>query len=103
MIIARWLFSQAELFILDEPTQGIDVGAKVEVYKLINELTQQGKGVILISSDFPELLAMSDRIAVVNNGQVTGIGEATEYTRSKLMEEALVSSGIEGRLDYVNV
>jgi ABC-type uncharacterized transport system ATPase subunit len=61
VIIARWMFSQAEVFILDEPTQGIDVGAKVEVYNLINDLTRQGKALILISSDFDELLAMSDR------------------------------------------
>ena len=59
IVIARWLFADAELFILDEPTQGIDIGAKIAVYRLINELTAAGKGVILITSDHDELLAMS--------------------------------------------
>ena len=63
IVIARWLFAGAELFILDEPTQGIDIGARVAVYELINRLTAHGKSVILISSDHDELLMMSDRSA----------------------------------------
>ena len=62
IVIARWLFADADLFILDEPTQGIDIGARVAVYRLINGLTAAGKGVILISSDDEELLSMSDRV-----------------------------------------
>ncbi len=90
VIIARWMFSQAEVFILDEPTQGIDVGAKVEVYNLINDLTRQGKAVILISSDFDELLAMSDRIGIVNRGRITEICEAREIDKKYLVENASV-------------
>ncbi len=90
VIIARWMFSQAEVFILDEPTQGIDVGAKVEVYNLINELTREGKGIVLISSDFDELLAMSDRIGIVNRGRIIEIREATEIDKKYLMENASV-------------
>ena len=70
IVIARWLFSNAQVLILDEPTQGIDIGAKVAVYKLINTLTRAGKSIILISSDHDELLAMSDRIAIVQQGTI---------------------------------
>ena len=83
IVIARWLFSRARLLILDEPTQGIDIGAKLEVYRLINALTARGLGVILISSDYPELLAMSDRVAIVREGRILDIaprGTLTEYT-----------------------
>jgi ribose transport system ATP-binding protein len=76
ILIARWLFAEAKVLILDEPTQGIDVGAKVEVYRLINSLTAQGLGVILISSDYRELLAMSDRIAIIRDGRVSTIAPA---------------------------
>jgi len=90
VIIARWLFSQAEVFILDEPTQGIDVGAKVEVYRLMNALTREGKGVIFISSDFEELLAMSDRVAIVNHGRIIDTRDARSIDRQRLMERAFV-------------
>lgn len=86
VVIARWLFSEADLFILDEPTQGIDVSAKAEIYKLINELTEMGKSVLLISSDFEELLPMSDRIGVVKFGEVIKIADAKEMTGVAIME-----------------
>ena len=70
IVIARWLFAEAELFILDEPTQGIDIGAKIAVYRLINRLTATGKAVILISSDHDELLAMSDRVGIMSHGRM---------------------------------
>ena len=89
-IISRWLYCDADLFILDEPTQGIDIGAKVEVYNIINELTNQGKAVLLISSDFPELLAMSDRIALVHHGRISDIREAGDLDVHSLIE-AVVS------------
>jgi ABC-type sugar transport system ATPase subunit len=92
VIIARWMFSQAEVFILDEPTQGIDVGAKVEVYNLINELTRQGKAVVLISSDFDELLAMSDRIAIVNRGRISEVRDARQTDKKYLVENASVQA-----------
>jgi ribose transport system ATP-binding protein len=85
VIIARWLFSQARLLIMDEPTQGIDVGAKHEVYNVINELTANGISIILISSDFPELLAMSDRVAVVRDGRVLQIEDAAQMTEYELI------------------
>lgn len=93
VVIARWLFSQAKLLILDEPTQGVDIGAKLEVYRVINELTSQGISIILISSDYPELLAMSDRIAVVRDGTILQISPAAEMTEYRLLS---VASGAVG-------
>lgn len=85
IVIARWLFSNAQILILDEPTQGIDIGAKIAVYKLINQLTRAGKSIILISSDHDELLAMSDRIAVVQHGAVRRIVPASELGHDDLV------------------
>jgi ABC-type sugar transport system ATPase subunit len=88
VIVARWLFSKARLLIMDEPTQGIDIGAKLEVYNVINELTAAGISILLISSDFPELLAMSDRIAIVRDGRILNITEAGSLTEYQLIEMA---------------
>jgi ABC-type sugar transport system ATPase subunit len=89
VVVARWLFSQAKLLILDEPTQGIDVGAKLDVYDVINELTAQGISILLISSDYPELLAMSDRIALVRDGRILHIAQAGKLNEYQLL--AIVS------------
>lgn len=88
LVIGRWLFADTELFILDEPTQGIDIGAKVAVYRLINQLTRAGRSVILISSDYDELVAMSDRIGIVVQGRIESIRAAAEVTRADLMRAA---------------
>jgi ribose transport system ATP-binding protein len=86
IVIARWLFAEADLFILDEPTQGIDVGAKVAVYQLMNELTAAGKGIILVSSDYNELLAMSDRVGIVRRGRIVAIRPAQALTKTDLVQ-----------------
>ena len=86
VILARWLFSQADVFILDEPTQGIDIGAKVALFHLINEITAQNKAVIFISSDHDELLAMSDRIGIVRNGSIARIAEAEKLHLEDLVQ-----------------
>lgn len=88
IVIARWLFTGAEVFILDEPTQGIDIGAKIAVYTLINEITAQGKAVILISSDHDELLAMCDRVAVVRHGSITDVVEAGRLDKTDLVRSS---------------
>jgi len=88
VVIARWLFSRAKLLILDEPTQGVDIGAKLEVYQVINELTEQGISIILISSDYPELLAISDRIAVIRDGRILHVAPANELNEYKLLSIA---------------
>jgi ribose transport system ATP-binding protein len=85
IVIARWLFSNADILILDEPTQGIDIGAKIAVYRLINKLTQAGKSIIFISSDHDELLAMSDRIAVVQHGTVMRTVDAADLAHDDLV------------------
>jgi ribose transport system ATP-binding protein len=88
VMLARWLFAKSRLLILDEPTQGIDVGAKREVYQLIDDLTRHGVGVVLISSEFPELLSLSDRVAVVNGGRIVRVAARGELSEEDLIELA---------------
>lgn len=85
IVIARWLFSEAQVLILDEPTQGIDIGAKIAVYKLINALTRAGKSILLISSDHDELLAMSDRVAIVQQGTIKRTVASKELSHEDLV------------------
>lgn len=88
VVIAKWLINDAEILIFDEPTRGIDVGAKSEIYTLMNELTAQGKSIIMISSELPEVLRMSDRIVVMCEGRVTGELSIEGATQEKIMEFA---------------
>lgn len=88
VLLAKWFCRDAKVIILDEPTRGIDVGSKVEIYEFINELAGQGKAVIMVSSDLPEVLAMSDRIAVMREGRLTGILDREEATQEKIMKMA---------------
>jgi ribose transport system ATP-binding protein len=85
IVVGRWLFAGAELFILDEPTQGIDIGAKIAIYKLINALTSAGKSIILISSDHDELLSMSDRIVIVRHGRAVSMRNARDVDKLDLV------------------
>ncbi|MEG0169061.1 sugar ABC transporter ATP-binding protein [Anaerorhabdus sp.] len=88
VIIGRWLANDPDILILDEPTRGIDVGAKYEIYTIIAELAKQGKSIIMISSEMPELLGMSDRVMVMCEGRVTGILDGAEATQEKVMSLA---------------
>ena len=85
IVIGRWLFAGARIYVLDEPTQGIDVGARAAVYDLINELTEAGNAVVLISSDDNELLAMSDRIGIVSHGRLVDIRKASDVQKTDLL------------------
>ncbi len=85
VILARWLLTKSKLLIFDEPTAGIDVGVKYEIYNLINRLAEQGIGIVVISSDLPELLGISDRIAVLWEGKLTGILPRAEATQERVM------------------
>lgn len=85
VVLAKWLFADPQVLILDEPTRGIDVGAKYEIYAIVNQLAAQGKGVILISSEMPELLGMCDRIHVMNKGAFVG-----ELTRAEASQERIM-------------
>jgi ribose transport system ATP-binding protein len=93
VVLGRWLFSDAKVLILDEPTQGIDVGAKYEVYRVMNELTTRGISILLISSDYPELLAISDRVAVVRQGRIVHMAPQGSLTEHELVEMA--ATGLE--------
>lgn len=88
VIIGRWLLTQPEILMLDEPTRGIDVGAKFEIYQLIAELAKREKGIIIISSEMPELLGITDRILVMSNGQVAGIVETKSTTQNEILRLA---------------
>lgn len=88
VVLSKWLASDSKIIIFDEPTRGIDVGAKVEVYQLMNKLVQKGVGIIMISSELPELLAMSDRIIVMHEGRITGELSREEATQEKVLKLA---------------
>lgn len=94
VLLSRWLCSRAEIFIFDEPTRGIDVGAKVEIYRLMNTLTEQGAGVLMISSDLPEVLGMSDRILVMRGGRVVAEIDAADATQEAVLRHALLHQEI---------
>lgn len=85
VVLAKWLFTEPEVLILDEPTRGIDVGAKYEIYTIINDLADQGKGVVMISSEMPELLGMCDRIYVMNEGALVGELNAEDASQERIM------------------
>jgi ribose transport system ATP-binding protein len=88
VVIGKWLTADTEILIFDEPTRGIDVGAKSEIYRLLNDLAQQGKSIIMISSELPEILRMSHRIIVMCEGRITGELSGTEATQEKIMKFA---------------
>lgn len=88
VIIGRWLLTNPEILLLDEPTRGIDVGAKYEIYQLINKLAADGKGIIMISSEMPELLGVTDRILVMSNGQAAGIVNTKTTSQEEIMRLA---------------
>ncbi|MDF2995617.1 MAG: transporter related protein [Xanthobacteraceae bacterium] len=85
VVLSKWLFTDPKVLILDEPTRGIDVGAKYEIYTIINELADAGKGVVMISSEMPELLGMCDRICVMNEGAFVGEFDGADATQEKIM------------------
>ena len=85
VVLARWLYAKSKVMMFDEPTAGIDVGAKHEIYNLINRLAKDGIGIIVISSELPELLGICDRIAVMCEGRITGILSRSEATQEKIM------------------
>lgn len=99
VVLGKWMFTEPEILILDEPTRGIDVGAKYEIYRLIYELADQGKAVILVSSELPELLGMSDRIYTIFEGSVTGMLDRNEADQEKLMRLMTKTSAAESELE----
>src|ERR1035437_685839 len=88
VVIAKWLSSQADIFLFDEPTRGIDVAAKVEVYQLMGELLKRGAAIMMISSELPEILGMSDRILVMRGGRICGGFTRAGGTEAKIPDRA---------------
>jgi inositol transport system ATP-binding protein len=88
VLISRWLLTDPDILIIDEPTRGIDVGAKSEIHRLMGELAKQGKAIIMVSSEMPEILGMSDRIVVMCDGSLVGEINRADATQEKIMELA---------------
>jgi len=86
VVLSKWIYTDADVLILDEPTRGIDVGAKYEIYTIINRMVAAGKAVVVISSELPELLGICDRIYTLAFGRITGVLPAAEATQERLME-----------------
>ena len=95
IVIAKWLINDAHILIFDEPTRGIDVGAKNEIYHLMNDLIRQGKSIIMISSELPEIMRMSDRIIVMCEGAITGNLDIENLTQETVMQYATKNISVE--------
>ena len=89
VVLGKWLAADVDVLILDEPTRGIDVGAKVEIYELMNRLTARGAGILMISSELPEVLGMSDRILVMRQGRIVAEFDAAGATQEQVLRAAL--------------
>ncbi len=94
VVVGKWLTADTDILIFDEPTRGIDVGAKSEIYKLLNDLAHQGKAIIMISSELPEVLRMSHRVVVMCEGRVTGVLNASEATQESIMKFATMRGSV---------
>lgn len=104
VLLARWLFRNTKVFLLDEPTRGVDIGAKQEIYQLIADLAAQGKAVLLISSELPEILSLSDRIIVMRNGRISGeLQNGPELTQEEILELATVESAMSLSMEGVTI
>jgi ribose transport system ATP-binding protein len=88
VVIAKWLGNKPQILIMDEPTRGIDVNAKREIYQLMNELTKNGVAIIMVSSELPEVIGMSDRVVVIHEGSVAGILARENLTQEKIISLA---------------
>ncbi|NLW56175.1 MAG: sugar ABC transporter ATP-binding protein, partial [Firmicutes bacterium] len=86
VVLAKWIFAAPDILILDEPTRGIDVGAKYEIYTIINQLAEKGKAIIFISSELPEILGICDRIYVMNEGRIVGELSKEEASQESIMK-----------------
>jgi ABC-type sugar transport system ATPase subunit len=89
VVLAKWLYTEQEIYILDEPTRGIDANAKTEFYRLMSRLTKEGKAILLVSSDMPELISMSDRVLVVRSGGITGELKGADINEHEIVKKAL--------------
>ena len=88
VLLARWMLCDPEVMILDEPTRGIDVGAKYEIYKLMSDIVKEGKAVVMVSSELPELIGMCDRIYIMCQGKIAGCITKEEFSQERIMKFA---------------
>jgi ABC-type sugar transport system ATPase subunit len=88
VVVAKWLLTEPDIFIMDEPTRGIDVGAKKEIYQIIANLARRQKGIIMVSSELPEILGLCDRVLVMHEGHVMGLLNRDEFSQEKIMHLA---------------
>ena len=102
IVLAKWLAASVDLLIVDEPTRGIDVPAKIEIYELMNTLTAEGKGILMISSELPEVLGMSDRVLVMRGGRIVAELESTRTTQAEVLSFALGQADVNGVLAPAN-
>jgi ribose transport system ATP-binding protein len=91
-LLARWLFANTEVFLLDEPTRGVDVAARVEIYRAVNELAESGAAIVMVSSDLPELLGMTDRILVMRHGRLVAELDSRKTTQEEILKFAAVDA-----------
>ncbi len=91
VLLSKWMFAEPNVLFLDEPSRGIDVGAKYEIYCIMNDMVKEGKAVVMISSELPELLGMCDRIYIMNEGNIVGEMDAKDATQEKIMSAILSS------------
>ncbi|MEG0650334.1 MAG: sugar ABC transporter ATP-binding protein, partial [Oscillospiraceae bacterium] len=89
VVLAKWISTQPKILIVDEPTNGVDIGAKSEIYKILRNIAQQGASVIVVSSELPEILSVSDRILVMRKGRISAEFENVGVTQEMLMSKAL--------------
>ena len=89
VVLSKWLMKNPDILFVDEPTKGVDVGAKAEIYRLMGELVEQGMSIVIVSSDMPELMGISDRILVISNGRITGEFSKDEVSDTAIMEAAI--------------
>lgn len=92
VLLGKWMFSKPDIMMLDEPTRGIDVGAKYEIYSIINDLVAEGKAVLMISSELPELLGMCDRIYIMAEGRIVGEMPRGQVTQELIMDRIMQAS-----------
>lgn len=90
VVLAKWLYTNPEILIVDEPTHGVDVGAKDEIYNILEKLAAEGKSIIVVSSEMPELLVLADRIAVMSQGRITAILPREEADEETIMRYATI-------------
>ena len=99
VLLARWLEISPKVLLLDEPTRGVDVGAKSEIHRLMSALAKTGKAIIMVSSEMPEVLGMSDRVVVMHEGRVSGVVDRAEATQERIMQLATGTAGATGPAD----